>query len=53
MTLELKNKIKNDGYEAFFLRGETKNDNPFVEDLEEYAFEAWEEGRARAESDCE
>lgn len=53
MTQELTEKIENDGYNAYFMRGETKDNNPYVEDMEECAFDAWEKGRARAEADCE
>ena len=41
------------GYEAFFLRGETSLNNPFLEDKMPSQFDDWNEGNARAKADID
>jgi hypothetical protein len=51
--MKILKQIQDEGYEAYFLRGETKDQNPYCETMQEESFDAWEEGRARAEADAE
>lgn len=41
------------GYDAYFLRGESRDNNPYLEDEQPDEFEAWQSGWWSANSDAE